>query len=294
MVVRVNGGSLRNRLRAVSVGSAALPLNGIAAPAMAISTSRRLITTFTGSLIRVRNGSSSEADIAYGGNNQLNTTALLAHTGSGGTDTGAIVRAYGQVGTLDGYTATATNQPWIVQAGAINTIGGKPGCKPQTAGNGLQTVTTGGTTPANLHGAQGDFTYLIVMIGVTATFSRDFYRLTGNGVMSYAVSPTTRYRVDVDATAIQTADGANVPGSTVRVYAGFRSGSAIEVWRNNEGTALATGTLGAALAANQYAMWSGDTGSTYAEFIWWNSALSTAQFNAIRANATTFYGATYP
>ena len=77
------------------------------------------------------------------------------------------------------------------------------------------------------------------------------------------------------------------------MYAGFRSGSTIEIWRNNEGTALATGTLGAALAANQYAVWAGDTGSTYAEFIWWNSALSTAQFNAIRANATTFYGATY-
>jgi hypothetical protein len=204
------------------------------------------------------------------------------------------VRAYGQVGTLDGHNATAARQPWIVQAGAINTIGGRPGCKPQTADFGLQTVTTGGAVAANLHGAQGDFTYLIVMIGTTATFSRDFYRLSTNGLQAYSVSPTTRLRLDIGATTVQTADGVNAPGSTVRVYAGFRSGSTIQIWRNSEGAALATGSLATAMAENQYAVLSGDTGSTYAEFYWWNSALSTAQFNAIRANCTTYYSGTYP
>jgi len=279
---------------ALGVSTSSFPLDGIATPDMAISTARRLTASYTGSLIRVRNASATEADIGYDGSNVLNTTALLAHTGSGGADTGSIVRAYGQVGTLDGYNATVARQPWIVQAGAINTIGTRPGCKPQTADFGLQTVTTGGTVAANLHGAQGDFTYLIVMIGTTATFSRDFYRLSTNGLQAYSVSPTTRLRVDIDATTVQTADGVNAPGSTVRVYAGFRSGSTIQIWRNSEGAALATGSLATAMAANQYAVLSGDTGSTYAEFYWWNSALSTAQFNAIRANCTTYYSGTYP
>jgi hypothetical protein len=273
--------------------AAALPLDSIAAPAMAVSISRRLATAYTGPLIRVRNGSAVEADIAYNGSNELNTTALLAHTGSGGADTGSVVRAYGQVGTIDGFTSTTANQPWIVQAGAINTVGGKPSCDPQTAGSSLTTVTA-----ANLPGAsQDDFTFLIVMTGAATSGTRDMYRFGGNGVELYAFEPNSggnRARVDVGVTAVASASGVNVPGANPQVFAVRRSSGTVSLFRNSEGTALASGAAATLLDAVQYMIFSGLTTSAYTEFMWWNSALSSIQFDAIRANCVTFYGATYP
>ena len=289
----ISGASLRGRLRARAAGGVAFPLDGITAPTMAISTARRLTSSYTGNLLNVINAGGTPADIGYTGSNELNTSALLAHTGTGGADTGRIVRVYGQVGTLDGYQGTATNSPWIVQAGAINTIGTRPGCKPQTAGQGVDTVTTGGTSPANLHGAQGDFSWLLVVIGPTASFTRDFFRLSGTAMQMFSAAPTTRFRHDVGAAIVETADGANIPSSTVRVYAGYRSGATIEVYRNNESTALVTGSDATAFTAAQYTIFSGPTDRTYAEFYWWNSAIALSQINALRANCTTYYGATY-
>jgi hypothetical protein len=283
---------------ALGVSAAALPLDGIAAPAMAVSTARRLATSYTGPLIRVRNGSAVEADIAYNGSNELNTTALLTHTGSGGADTGSVVRAYGQVGTIDGFTSTTANQPWIVQAGAINTLGGKPACDPQTAGSSLTTVTAGGAVAASLPGAsQDDFTFLIVMTGAATSGTRDMYRFGGNGIELYAFEPNAggnRARVDVGATAVASASGVNAPGSNPQVFSIRRSAGTVSLFRNSEGTALASGAAATLLDAVQYMIFSGLTSSAYTEFMWWNSALSLVQFDAIRANCVTFYGATYP
>ena len=285
----------RDRLR--SVGGESFPLDGITTPTMAISTARRLTSSYTGNLINVINAGGTPADIGYTGGGVLDTAALLAHTGTGGSDTGRIVRINGQVGTLDAYQGTATNSPWIVQAGAINTIGTRPGCKPQTATQGVNTVTIATTTAANLHGAQGDFTYVLVSITPTVATERDFYRNSGaggGGVQLYASVFTDYVRYDVAEAVMQTANNSNTPGSSVRVYAGRRNGSTCEFWRNQEVTALGTATNSTTMAANPYSIFTGSTDRTYAEFYWWNSALSNAEFNAIRANCTTFYGATYP
>jgi len=277
-----------------ATGLASFPLDGITTPTMAISTARRLTSSYTGNLLNVINAGGTPANIGYTGSNELDTAALLAHTGTGGADTGRIVRVNGQVGTLDGYQGTATNSPWIVQAGAIHTIGGKPGCKPQTLTTGVNTVTIATTTGANLHGAQGDYTWLVVAIGPTASFERDFYRQSGPGLEMLAWAPTTRFRHDVGGTTIESANGTNSPGTSVRVYAGYRSGSTVEAYRNNEGSALATGTFGTAFGASQYTIFSGSLDRTYAEFYWWNSAIPLAELNALRANCTTYFGATYP
>ena len=280
-----------------ATGLASFPLDGITTPTMAISTARRLTTSYTGHLLNVINAAGTPANIGYTGSNVLDTAALLAHTGTGGSDTGRIVRVNGQVGTLDAYQGTAANSPWIVQAGAIHTIGGKPGCKPQTVTAGVNTVTIATTTSANLHPAQGDFTYVLVSITPTATTERDFYRNTGaggGGVQLYSSIFTDYVRYDVAEAVMQTANNSNTPGSSVRVYAGRRSGSACEFWRNQEVAALGTATNSTTMAANVYSIFTGPTNRTYAEFYWWNSALPDAEFNAIRANCTTFYGATYP
>jgi hypothetical protein len=283
----------RDRLR--SVGGEAFPLDGVTTPTMAISTARRLTSSYTGNLLNVINAGGTPANIGYTGSNELDTAELLFRTGSGGADTGRIVRVYGQVGTLDGYQGTTTNAPWIVQAGAINTIGTRPGCKPQTLTAGVNTVTAGGTTGANLHGAQGDYTWLFVAIGPTASFDRDFYRQSAPGIDMLGWAPTTRFRHDLAVgTIIESANGTNSPGTSVRVYAGYRSGSTVEAYRNNEGSALVTGSVGGAFVPSQYTIFSGPLDRTYAEFYWWNSAIPLAELNALRANCTAYFGATYP
>jgi hypothetical protein len=257
-----------------------------------------LTSSYTGNLLNVINAGGTPADIGYTGSNELNTSALLAHTGTGGADTGRIVRVYGQVGTLDGYQGTAANSPWIVQAGAINTIGTRPGCKPQTASAGLFTVTTAGTAPTNLHGAQDDFTLILVVIGPTDSNTRDVYRSGGNGAEVYGFEPNAgggRARIDPSGGVVVSATGANVASSNPRIFAYRRLSGNGEIWRT-PGATLVAGPTAAAVqfTATFYNLFSGPTDRTYAEFYWWNSALSNAEILQLMTNCQTFYGATYP
>ena len=91
---------------------------------------RKLSSSYTGNCIRVRRSSDdAEADIGFNGN-YLDETALLAHTGTGGSDIGYIVKWYEQSGAFTGYAApnlndgdlvstTTSLQPIIVNAGAV-------------------------------------------------------------------------------------------------------------------------------------------------------------------------------
>jgi len=90
---------------------------------------RKLSSTYSGNCIRVRRSSDdAEADIGFDGN-YLDESALLAHTGTGGSDDGFITKWYDQSGAFvgtpsainDGDLAqpTTTNQPRIVNSGAI-------------------------------------------------------------------------------------------------------------------------------------------------------------------------------
>lgn len=89
------------------------------------SISRRLLTSYTGPIIRVRRSSdSSEQDVGYTGSGALDTTALLAFVGGGN---GFITKLYDQSGAAyDLVQATALNQPSIVTSGSVSTYDGKP------------------------------------------------------------------------------------------------------------------------------------------------------------------------
>lgn len=88
---------------------------------------RKLRSAYTGSAIRVRNSSNSEADIGFV-NNVLDTVSLLSHCGSGN---GFVTTWYDQSGGGNNLTqSTAGNQPQIVSSGSvITTLGGKPTCE---------------------------------------------------------------------------------------------------------------------------------------------------------------------
>jgi hypothetical protein len=84
----------------------------------AYSVARRLSSTYTGSLIRVRRSSdNAEQDIGYTAGNLLDEAALTSFVGAGN---GFVTTWYDQSGNGNNATqSTAANQPQIVSSGAI-------------------------------------------------------------------------------------------------------------------------------------------------------------------------------
>lgn len=85
---------------------------------------RRLSSTYTGNLIRVRRSSdNAEQNIGYNSSNVLDTASLLTFVGAGN---GFITTWYDQSGNANNATqTTAANQPQIVSSGAMITTNGK-------------------------------------------------------------------------------------------------------------------------------------------------------------------------
>jgi hypothetical protein len=97
-------------------------------PGAAAAYSLRLLRAgYTGSAIRVRRTDLAESDIGFNSAGNLDTTALLAFTGTGALNNGFITTWYDQSG--NGYNATQTTavrQPSIVNAGSVRLNSGKP------------------------------------------------------------------------------------------------------------------------------------------------------------------------
>jgi len=85
---------------------------------------RKLRSAYSGSALRVRRSSdNAELDIGFTASGDLDTTALLAHTGAAN---GFVVTWYDQSGNgRDVTQATALAQAQIVVSGSIHAIGGK-------------------------------------------------------------------------------------------------------------------------------------------------------------------------
>jgi hypothetical protein len=88
---------------------------------------RKLRTAYTGSAIRVRRTDLTESDIGFTSAGNLDTTALLAFTGTGALDNGFVTTWYDQSGNARNLRqATALNQPQIVSSGSVVLENGKP------------------------------------------------------------------------------------------------------------------------------------------------------------------------
>ncbi len=93
-------------------------LDSMPASAAAYSVARRLLTSYTGSLIRVRRSSdNAESDIGYVAAGGLDTATLLTFCGAG---SGYITTTYDQSGNAKDRTqTTASQQARIVNAGVV-------------------------------------------------------------------------------------------------------------------------------------------------------------------------------
>jgi hypothetical protein len=88
---------------------------------------RKLRAAYTGSAIRVRRTDLAESDIGFTSTGALDTTALLAFTGTGALNNGFVKTWYDQSGNARNATqSTLVNQPQIVSSGSVVLDNGKP------------------------------------------------------------------------------------------------------------------------------------------------------------------------
>ena len=88
---------------------------------------RKLRAAYTGSAIRVRRTDLTEQNIGFDALGNLDTTSLLAFTGTGALNNGFITTWYDQSGNANNATqTTALQQPQIVSAGSVLLLGTKP------------------------------------------------------------------------------------------------------------------------------------------------------------------------
>ena len=86
---------------------------------------RKLSDTYSGSAIRVRRSSDNqEMNIGFDSGGNLDTTGLLSFVGSGN---GSVTTWYDQSGLgKNAVQTSASNQPWVVYNGVLQTYNGKP------------------------------------------------------------------------------------------------------------------------------------------------------------------------
>jgi len=193
---------------------------------------RRLLVTSPVNLIRVRRSLDSlETDIGTSGGN-LDTTALLAWTGSG---SGYVTKLYGTTGDL--VQATAARQLRIVNAGSLVTdSSGRPTMEYPSAGvfNYILSIT-----------ATATFTQFITCQPVSTTGTTTFggsFRTGDLDLWGVGMTSTNWLAINsVYAYSITLAGAA--AGSRKAIGSAFRSLSSIVTWNLREGANNGTTTF---------------------------------------------------
>jgi hypothetical protein len=124
------------------IASFAGPLDAFTADlAGSWSVARRLLTSYTGALLRVRRSSdNTEQDIGFASDGSLDTAALLSFCGA---NSGFVRTVYDQSGNARNFgQSTAANQPRIVNAGVVEVLEGKPTMLLDGSNDGLLSVTS--------------------------------------------------------------------------------------------------------------------------------------------------------
>jgi len=246
--------------------------------AVAYSAARRLSSTYTGSLIRVRRSSdNAEQDIGYTTGNVLDQSALTSFVGA---NNGFVVTIYDQSGNAKNATqATAINQPRIVNAGSIDLINGLPAILGDGSNDTLINTTLSLTNPSSIFtvvdkvGTSGNFG----LWGVSG-FGGAFNVLSG-GYDFYQNGPSFSPSYSNNNQSLLVAKSATT-GTDWELYG---NNTTVTNGGQNIGTSIGTtvslfdrnGTQG---RANMYMQ----------EFIVWNSNQMTNRAG-IQTNINTFY-----
>lgn len=117
------------------------------------SARRRLVSSYSGALVRIRRSSDdAELDIGYAANGALDTAAITAFVGS---NSAYATKVYDQVTSNDFIQSTALIQPRIVNAGALDMAGSSPAIYfASTGSTAILTASALSGTAGTLYGVQ--------------------------------------------------------------------------------------------------------------------------------------------
>jgi hypothetical protein len=239
---------------------------------------RRLSSTYTGNLIRVRRSSdNTEQDIGYDSNNVLDTASLLSFVGAGN---GFVTTWYDQSGNANNATqTTALNQPQIVSSGALLTANSKPCMNLTLNSTGFSLGSTISVGASSYNSFVGKKDAAGNMLRVLTSSALDGYKLMNsydNKYYIYAKAGSYLVSNSADTTTNQILlTGMNVAG-TMSIY---KNGSVVATTLNSWNYTNSIGSIGG-----------GASGSAYRiqEAVFYNSEQS-ANRTGIETNINTYY-----
>ena len=257
-------------------GAAAAPLDGYASSLVgAWSVARRLLTSYTGKLIRVRRSSdNTEQDIGYTGTGDLDTTALLAFCGSGN---GFIVTLYDQSGAGNDFAQnSSTVQAQIVSSGTVQAFGTRVGCAHTAPQRMESSVPLTQPTTITYVGLITQHAFIMMYDGQDATHRNDFGDWNGQVIMGAGSDKEFLPAFD------------NSPHISTALFNSTNSACWID------GSSKFSGDVGTENAVNGLRLWAAFNYSNNATGIWaemyaWNRDLGSAG-RSLEAATQSYFG----
>lgn len=239
---------------------------------------RRLRSTYTGNLIRVRRSSdNAEQNIGYDSNNVLDTASLLTFVGAGN---GFVTTWYDQSGNANNATqSTAVNQPQIVSSGAILTVNSKACMSLSLNNTGFDLGSTITVAASSYNSFVGKKDGAGTMLRALTSSFTDGYRLMNfydNNYYLFAKAGSYIVSNSTDTTTSQILlTGQNVAG-TMSIH---KNGNIVATTLGSYNYSNTIGKIG-----------TGASGSAYRlqEAIFYNSDKSSSR-TGIESNINTFY-----
>jgi hypothetical protein len=241
---------------------------------------RRLLTTYTGSLLRLRRSSdNAEQDFGYVTNGDLDVAAIATFVGGG---SGYVVTWYDQSGNGRNATqSTAASQPLYVASGQNS--------RPVVRGDGTQFLRTATFTaipqPASA-----------LVLGKRTAIDRNYARLIGGGTDTGFLTILFDTAANTTTVYITSAVGVGIAATVTDVYAPtiyavLASGAASALREN--GVQVATGDMGA-YTMTQIGIFADATVAVgkadIAEYVLASAAWATGSFEAAETAANQYWG----
>lgn len=242
---------------------------------------RRLSSTYTGNLIRVRRSSdNAEQNIGYNSSNVLDTASLLTFCGAGN---GFVTTWYDQSGNVNNATqTTAANQPQIVSSGAMITTNGKNSISFDGTNDSLNLTSIINVSASNYNS----------FVGKRDASGRRLMGLTGGqggAVYLWALWNDNNYYLQAKATHYQ---GSNATDTTTNqlLLTGLNNAGTMSIFKNGNTITSTQNATTIGMTINAIGVYSGPAYAfcNLQEIVFYNSNQSTNR-TGIETNINTFY-----
>ena len=242
---------------------------------------RRLSSTYTGNLIRVRRSSdNAEQNIGYDSNNILDTASLLTFCGAGN---GFVTTWYDQSGNANNATqTTAANQPQIVSSGAMITTNSKNSISFDGTNDSLNLTSTINVAASNYNS----------FVGKRDASGRRLMGLTGGQVPAvyvWALWSDNNYYLQAKATHSQSSNATDTTTNQL-LLTGLNNAGTMSIFKNGNTITSTQNADTIGMTINSIGIY---YGPLYAfcnlqEIIFYNSDQSSNR-TGIESNINSFY-----